>query len=337
MRDRTITAVEVLLAEGLDLYGRNRVAEAVRRWEEVLVLAPDEARALDYIRCATYAPPPISSSAPETSPEPPSIQPAAFEAADEVAATTVNREVLVELLRGKRYEEALRWLDAELRRRPTDAALARSVALLEDHLARRYERQLGDLDRVLCVQASPPALRRLSPELARMVELVDGRASLRDVLARTTLRAHEARRALSVLIEQAIVGPLRAPRRVPERIGMAPTQPSGSPSRGPAPAEPTRPSTRAPSSPFVPATPAPEPRAGARPGMSPTLPMGTRGPITVTARVDRATDLFNRATEAYLHHEYELAMRLYEECLVAEPSHPHAAHNLGLLRRRTGR
>ena len=41
-----------LLQEGLDHYGRNDVADAVRCWQQVLALAPDNLVARDYLEAA---------------------------------------------------------------------------------------------------------------------------------------------------------------------------------------------------------------------------------------------------------------------------------------------
>ncbi len=290
MRERNITAVEGLIAEGLELYGRNEVADAVRRWREVLVLAPDEPRALDYLGCAGVEPP-LSSRLP------PSLQPSELRPVEQVASTAVNREVIIELLRARRYEEALSWLRTELGKRPGDGEIGRSVGVLEAHLAARHERELGDLDRVVCVQASPAVLRGLAPDHRRLIDLVDGTTSLREVLVRTELGAYEARRVLALFVRKAFVGPVREARR---RTSYPPAPPSASPS------------------PEAPKKAAPLGRRWAAPD------------------ADAGAELFKRATEAYLHRDYPAAIALYEQCVEANPHHPSAAHNLARLRSRVG-
>ena len=236
--DEAPVSVQDLLDEGLERYAKNEGSDAAHFWLRALTLAPDATSGLDEVEVPSSTPAPISELRAVARPEAP-VVPAVrivspgpvvvHEATEPVAGTTTNREVLVELLRERRFEEALLWLRVEQRQRPDDAAVVRGIGHLEDHLAARHERELGDLDRVVRVQASSTVLRTLSFERQRLLRRVDGFATLREVLAFSPLGAYETRRLLAELVEKAVIGVAKStpPPRLDDRPApSAPPPPS---------------------------------------------------------------------------------------------------------------
>ncbi|HJL05124.1 MAG TPA: hypothetical protein RMH85_15235 [Polyangiaceae bacterium LLY-WYZ-15_(1-7)] len=106
---------------------------------------------------------------------------------------------VIALVREKRYEDALAVLRDEAEARPDDAAIAKSIAHLEQHLARRYEKQLGGPSvRLRLVGEAPPSLASIRGHL-------DGDTTLADALARSGLPPLET---LAVLLELQTSGDL---------------------------------------------------------------------------------------------------------------------------------
>lgn len=212
--DEAPVSVQHLLDEGLERHAKNAGSDAAHFWLRALTLSSDVGSNLDEVEVHGSAPAPISALRPIAMPGAPavsmvstvSIDPVAREAAEPVAATGTSREVLIDLLRERRFEEALLWLRVEQRQWPDDLAIRRGIGHLEDHLAARYERALGDLDRVVRVQASSAALRTLSAERQRLLRRVDGFATLREVIAFSPLGPYETRRLLAEMVEKAVLG-----------------------------------------------------------------------------------------------------------------------------------
>jgi tetratricopeptide (TPR) repeat protein len=306
--DTRRSSVEDLLAEGLELYGQNKVAEAVLRWREVLAVAPGEQRALDYLDAAGAEAMPapttgvvieLSAAREARSATPPSIAPDAIGEADVGA---VDREALERLLQDKRYEEALAFLYKARDRAPQDPSLSRGIRALKEHLVVCYDRELGSHDRVPVRALSNEALAKIPPEQRQVLRLIDGLATFGDVLDSSRLGRFETSRLLASMLKRGSIT-VRAPS-----VTMAAV-------REPAPpAPPTRPSPSDPRSPEPPS----EPRS--------SEPRSSEPPPSDYARA------FDRATEAYLSHDYEDAARLYEECLAVRPGDARAEHNLRKVR-----
>jgi hypothetical protein len=319
--------VDELLAEGLDLYGQNRVADAVRCWHRVLEIEPGDARALEYLECAGSAPsaalgrgvvidlhaarggrpiaqPPPSTSLPLTEGE----------------AAGVDRAALERLLRERRYEEALLLLYRERTRAPEDAAITRGIRMLKEHLTVRYARELGSLDRIPVLVAGADQLARATAEQRQVLRLVDGLATLGDVMQSSRLGRFETYRLLASMLERGLIG-TRAPSlfmpavHLPEPAAKVPSEP---PATQPSPV----------SAPFS-APPVTTTRATA-----PPPPPPQSGALPVEPAADEYELLFGRATEAYLSREHDTAILLYEQCLAQRPGDGRVVNNLDRLRRR---
>jgi len=136
-----------LLQEGLDHYGRNDVADAVRCWQQVLALAPDNLVARDYLEAAGADMSSMQSPRHEGRDAEIidfGVARANLAGIDGSSATAVSnvqkqsfKAEVAQLLRDKRYESALELLCAARERHPRDPEIARSIELLEARLQAR--------------------------------------------------------------------------------------------------------------------------------------------------------------------------------------------------------
>lgn len=241
------STVEALLDQGLELYGRNEVADAVRCWRRALSLAPGDRRALEYLEAAgaraTPTPPPVSPSAvvielsvarAARAEGPPTVL------LGDVEVPVKNRAVMERLLQDRRYEEALQLLYKEREQNPEEPAISRGIRLLKEHLVIHYGRELGSLDWVPDLVASEEVMSRLPPEHREVLRLVDGVASFGDVLGSSRLGRFETYRFLAALLKRGsitarapsvatpVVRESRTPAQRPRADEPAPiTRPSG--------------------------------------------------------------------------------------------------------------
>lgn len=138
-----------LLQQGLDHYGRNEVAEAVKCWQQVLELRPDHPVARDYLDSAG-AEVTLPASARRGGRDAEIIDFGVARAnlagverdgSDATAASNVLKQSfkaeVAQLLRDKRYESALELLCAARERHPDDPEIGRSIALLRARLETR--------------------------------------------------------------------------------------------------------------------------------------------------------------------------------------------------------
>ncbi len=138
-----------LLQQGLDHYGRNEVAEAVKCWQQVLELQPDHPVARDYLESAG-ADVSLPASARRAGRDAEIIDFGVArahlagverEGSNATAASNVLKQSfkaeVAQLLRDKRYESALELLCAARERHPEDPEIGRSIELLRARLETR--------------------------------------------------------------------------------------------------------------------------------------------------------------------------------------------------------
>ncbi len=183
--DTPLAAVETLLAEGLDLYGRDRVDEAIARWRQVLVLIPGEPRARDYLDAALPTPRviPLRGDAP---------------------APTLREQVQA-LVAEHRFEDALDALLAARAAAPDDEAISRSIRLVKERLMREYVERLGNLDRVPRASTGRIHPSSLGADAQATLRLVDGISSVDDILRASRLGQFRTLRTLLTLHERALI------------------------------------------------------------------------------------------------------------------------------------
>lgn len=187
------------MAEGLDHYGHNEVELAVECWRRAVEVQPTNQQALDYLDAAGFQPVEapsgaqvidISTARRILTPLPPAPNP------EEAQAARMGE--LERLLEGKRYEEALELLLRARFQFPGDASISRGIRLLKDRLLLDYVRRLGDLEQVpIRVESNAPSTE---PE-SEIFELVDGIASIEDILQSSRLGRFETYRCLTRLLE----------------------------------------------------------------------------------------------------------------------------------------
>lgn len=122
------------------------------------------------------------------------------------AADGVDRVELGLLLSQKRFDEALAMLLEAQRTAPDDAALARGIAAIQEHLVKRFARWIGGLDRVLVQVMDPEPEIRRSPRFSHVLDLVGDGAALQEILEGTQLSRHETTRLLSALMRLCVIG-----------------------------------------------------------------------------------------------------------------------------------
>ena len=138
--------IERLLQQGLDHYGRNEVDRAVRCWLEVLTLDPAHPTARDYLESAGVDSPPGTPLAREAE----IIDFRAFRAqttldgssqpVQETERHFFFKEQLSQLLRARRYQEALDLLCQVQAQNPDNLEVLRSIRLLRERLRQMPER-----------------------------------------------------------------------------------------------------------------------------------------------------------------------------------------------------
>lgn len=293
--------LDELLERGLDYYGRQLVAEAIQCWREVLYLSPGHRLALEYLEAAGASPEP-GDEVPPPPPPRPSIGRASTKddrsrsseseghgrgratTADEQPLTLESLSALtVELIRERKFEEALALLYTAHGEAPRDSSISRSINVVKQRLLREYRTELGDPSQIPTLAYDEALIEELplTEDERELVPLIDGIVALEDVLQSCGLGALQAHRALAHLIRRKVI--VLAPQRSAERKATAPERPDrpdrpdqlskSTSAAAPAPTE-LRP---APTLKLVP-PPAPEP---APPPLSePALPQVPAAPTT---------------------------------------------------------
>jgi hypothetical protein len=176
-----------LMAQGLDLYALGSVKEAIACWRRVLALDPRHAEARDYLHAAGGDPEPARVGAP------------AVPAAMSVEA--------VRLLRTGKPADALDLLEAHTRTHPEDLDAQAYQELARAALLRSYRARTGSGERVPFVRIAPNEVLKynLPAPAGFMLSMIDGSASIDDLLALSGMDPFEALRALNNLLDAGIV------------------------------------------------------------------------------------------------------------------------------------
>lgn len=170
--------IEALLERGRSLQRQGRHEDALTVWRNVLALAPHEPRARDY----------LGDAGGDALP-------------GERRADVVDRAELVRALKEKRFEEALILLERAQALAPEDAAIARGIAAIREHLVTRLARRLGGFEAVLSALPAP-ANDSLPPDAQAVLDLIDGQATLGEVLARSHLARYRTSSVIEALLQR---------------------------------------------------------------------------------------------------------------------------------------
>lgn len=239
--------VEELLRRGLDFYAVNDVEGATRCWEQAAKLNPMDPRAAEYLAA-------LRGEGRTTAEQERPIEPERLErrsltglrqVVDELGTASAprafDRAQFIELLRQKKYEEALAVLYAMRNAAPDNASVSRGIQVLKEKLLGEYLVRLGNLD--LVVAPTGVGSVRLSPEETDVLRLADGIASLGDMLSSSRQGRFATARALKGLLERGVLAvgvPATAKGSSPaifsETVDQAPRPGTIEPAAAPAPA-----------------------------------------------------------------------------------------------------
>ena len=179
MSESVAERIARLLAEGLELFGEDRIEQAAIRWREVLSLDPGQREARDYLESAGYRAEPGTARA-------------------DVAGGLALAE------RGD-AEGALAVLEDVTRRAPADLEAQAALDLLRAGLYAQYRRRIG---------AGCPRPRLapeqwlgfdLPPEAGFLLSMLDGRTRVEELMTVTGLDPFEVLRLLTRLEQEGLV------------------------------------------------------------------------------------------------------------------------------------
>jgi tetratricopeptide (TPR) repeat protein len=170
-----------LLAEGLELFGRDRVEQAIARWREVLALDPGHREARDYLESAGVTAP----------------------GAEERAAASRG----LALAEQGKSDQALALLAGETQRAPRDLDVQAALDLVRAHLYAKHRARLGAGKGKPRLKVSPAELKRfdLPPQAGFLISILDGKTPVDELLAVSGMDAFEAVRLLARLEAAGIV------------------------------------------------------------------------------------------------------------------------------------
>ncbi len=192
----TSERIEQLLAEGLRLYGEDRVDEAARHWTEVLELEPGHAEAREYLEAAGF------------------LDPAGAEPEEEAVVIATpgdgHEETVWEALglyRRGEGAEALSLLESLTQQDPHRLEAQAYMELLRSHLFREYLAELADGKAVLSVRVGPEEMMKynLPANAGFLLSRIDGSTTAAEILTLAATDPFEAVFTLHRLVEANLV------------------------------------------------------------------------------------------------------------------------------------
>lgn len=183
--------VDALLEQGLQLYGRGEEAGAIAAWRSALELDPSNPQALDYLDAAGVRLDDASNNGPGNS--------AAI--GRELISSAVDKQAVLDAVRERDYDRALRLLYDARQAHPEDASISRSIRHIKEHLIREMAEQLGDLDRV--PEVHEVQVSATDQEASLVARLVDGIATLGDIVEVSPLGRYRTLHVLTRIFPDA--------------------------------------------------------------------------------------------------------------------------------------
>ncbi|MBW2272305.1 MAG: hypothetical protein JRG96_03470 [Deltaproteobacteria bacterium] len=182
--------IVLLLQEGLDFYGEDRISEAILVWREVLSLDPGNVEAKDFIQTSDRRKVPR--------PEQPERTVRAVDA--------VLREAR-ELGARQEYESALDLLTRAAEADLSNLEIEAGIELMRSRLLKEYRSRVGDLDSVPELGRDPMEITEfnLSPDAGFILSMVDGDTSLNDLISLSGMDVFDLLRTMKDLIEREII------------------------------------------------------------------------------------------------------------------------------------
>lgn len=237
-----------------------------------------------------------------------------------------DRAGFEQLLREKRFEQALAVMRAAQLRAPENSSIERAIQILKAQVVQDWVARIGSLD-LVPAQLAPlrTQLATLDGEALVVLRLVDGKVSYSEVIERSPLGRFDSIRLLVTLLDRGAIStgdrkgaPQEAPRNDP-----ATEAGRGAPRRRP-----------------ITLTWQPDARPGEQDRPTPPARMGApkaASPLVATASDMTGAEHFDAGIAAYLARRYEEAELHFAASLRQEPSHAAATHNLAKVRERLGR
>ena len=297
------TNIHALLDAGLKAYGANDLKAAERCWRRVLELQPENEQAKDFLAAAGFEGTATSGGAAVVNLE----DARQLRSSQDAGQRAALRARVARLVQERRLEDALEELDLMRPRFPEDASISRSIRLLRDQLVIEYGRRLGQLDQIPRMTTARETLVRshAGPEVLALAALVDGIASLGDVIRGSHLGRFEAYRALMEL----------------QRNRWISLHEEEAPGR---PAEPPAEASR---------------RESEIKGTSRALPearLSMLAPPEPSRDEDAFDALFCEAMDAYLLRQWRRSVELFERCYRLRPGDLRVRRNLDCIRAKLG-
>lgn len=193
--------MEGLLAEGLRLYGRGEEDQAIARWREVLRLDPSNPQALDYLESTGVASAAVAETGATAVDSRAALQ-------NERISGVVDKQAVLEAVKQREFDQALRMLYEARRRHPHDASISRSIQHIKGRLERELIAQLVDLDRVPGRAELNVPEGNLEAEIVG--RLVDGISTLGDIVAVSPLGRFRTLQVLVKMLSGSMIRPVQA-------------------------------------------------------------------------------------------------------------------------------
>jgi TolA-binding protein len=136
------------------------------------------------------------------------------------AGAGLDRTYLTQLLKERRYEEALDIVLKARLQNPNDPAVSRSVRLLKDRLTLKYSERVGSLDRIPECRLSDDVIETMTFtfEERGVLALVDGIATFGDIVDASPQGQFATYRALSLLLDREVILAREASTPIPAKI-----------------------------------------------------------------------------------------------------------------------
>ena len=190
MEDSKAEQIERLLAEGLEHYGCDEIAPALKAWRAVMALDPNNAEALDFLQTADRR---DQRRLPLQDQMSDSARQIVYEVRGMIARA--EWEAALDLLRSRSDSE------------PTALEYEATVEIVRSRLLRRYAERVGNLEGIPSLRdgAGDLTSRNLPPDTGFMLSLIDGTTPLADLISLSGMDAFEALRIVGNLLDSDIL------------------------------------------------------------------------------------------------------------------------------------
>ncbi len=190
MEDSKEDQIERLLAEGLEHYGCDEIAPAIKAWRAVMALDPNNAEALDFLQTADR--------------RDQRRLPLQDQMSDSARQIVYKVRGMIERAE---WEAALDLLRSRSDSEPTALEYEATVEVVRSRLLRRYTERVGNLDGIPILRDGPGDLtsHKLPSDAGFMLSLIDGTTPLADLISLSGMDAFEALRIVGNLLDSDIL------------------------------------------------------------------------------------------------------------------------------------